>query len=93
MPSLTVVAHIDVEQVTVVNGMEAAVIYIELSVSSTLTHVPVTDLNQDSELLIDLSSMTRLEEAASGLASPIEDDVLVLVEVALDTSSLDLTDS
>lgn len=93
MPSLTVVAHIDVEQVTVVNGMEAAVIYIELSVSSTLTHVPVTDLNQDSELLIDLSSMTRFEEAASRLTSPIEDDVLVLVEVALDTSSLDLTDS
>jgi hypothetical protein len=37
--------------------------------------------------------MTRLKEAASGLASPIEDDVLVLVEVALDTSSLDLMDS
>jgi hypothetical protein len=45
MPSLTVVAHIDVEQVTVVNGMETAVIYIELSVPSALAHVPVTDLN------------------------------------------------
>ena len=93
MPSLTVVAHIDIEQVTVVNSMETAVIYIQLSVPSALAHVPVADLNQDGELLIDLSSMTRLKEAASGLASPIEDNVLVPIEVALDTSSLDLTDS